>query len=528
MSLCVLILCVLTPASLYFFGQELMPEFREGHFVMDVQMAPGTSMEQMRKFGVDLSKKLLEIPHVSTVEQQIGRAELGEDTWGPERSEYHLNLDDGVTAEQQAQAEEKIVEAMESFPGVKTEITTFLGDRIGESITGEKAPVVINLFGENLEDLDAAAYQIATALNSIPGHGEVAVKTPRKSPTLVIKPRDEDLQRFGFTRAQVLDSVRVAFAGEIVGEQYEGNRVADVVAILDPKSRDDLMKVKNLKTVGVGGVRKPISELADVYLDSTRTGISHEKARRRQVVSATPEGVDPGSFEALAKEKIKTLKLPLSVETPEFAGAAAEAAEARDQLLIHSGAAIIGILILLAIVFHNWRNVLLLLVNLPFALIGGVIAVAFVAWRHGDLHFEGISAFLAHPAEALKLGALSIGEMVGFVTLFGITTRNSIMMISHFEHLVKIDKMPWNAQTALKGASERLSPILMTAMVTAIGLLPLALGSGEAGREIEGPMAIVILGGLVSSTLLNLLVMPSLALRFGSFRVNEEETLIQE
>jgi Cu/Ag efflux pump CusA len=189
-----------------------------------------------------------------------------------------------------------------------------------------------------------------------------------------------------------------------------------------------------------------------------------------------------------------------------FSGAAQAKAEAQQQLLLHSGIAAVGILLLLAIAFHNGRNLLLVLANVPFALVGGVLAI----WLIGALSGSGEAA-------------LTIGSLVGFVTLFGITTRNSIMMISHFEHLVNEEGMTWGLDAAIRGASERLIPILMTATVTALGLLPLALGTGEAGREIEGPMAIVIVGGLVTSTVLNLFVLPTLALRYGKFVADERE-----
>ena len=184
----------------------------------------------------------------------------------------------------------------------------------------------------------------------------------------------------------------------------------------------------------------------------------------------------------------------------EFSGAAEEQAQAQRELLLHSLVAAAGIVLLLAMVFRKASHLLLVLANLPFALIGGVLAIFLTGFFSEDGH-----------------ASLSLGTLVGFVTLFGITMRNSIMMISHFEHLVKEEGMTWGAEAALRGATERLIPILMTALVTALGLLPLALGSGEAGREIEGPMAIVILGGLVTSTLLNLLVLPTLALRYGKF-----------
>jgi Cu/Ag efflux pump CusA len=219
----------------------------------------------------------------------------------------------------------------------------------------------------------------------------------------------------------------------------------------------------------------------------------HDGARRVQTVTLNVAGGDVGAFVQNAQKQIAA-KVPLAPGNYiQFGGTAAAEAQSRRDLLVHSALAALGIVLLLSIVLMNWRNLILVLVNLPFALVGGVLAV-----------FAGG-------------GMLSLGAMVGFVTLFGITLRNSIMLISHYEHLVEIEGMEWGYQTAIHGASERLAPILMTALVTALGLLPLAIGSSAAGQEIEGPLAIVILGGLVTSTALNLLVLPTLALRYGRF-----------
>jgi Cu/Ag efflux pump CusA len=256
------------------------------------------------------------------------------------------------------------------------------------------------------------------------------------------------------------------------------------------------------------GTRIPLRELADIYPTSGRHSIMHEGARRRQTVTCAASGRDTTSFVAEAKRQMAAKVSFPSGTYAVFSGAAQAQAEAQRQLLLHSGIAAVGILLLLAIAFGNGRNLLLVLANVPFALVGGVLAV----W---------LTSVLSGSDE----GALTIGSLVGFVTLFGITTRNSIMMISHFEHLVNEEGMTWGLDAAIRGASERLIPILMTAGVTALGLLPLALGTGEAGREIEGPMAIVILGGLVTSTALNLFVLPSLALRYGKFAAKEATDL---
>jgi Cu/Ag efflux pump CusA len=211
-------------------------------------------------------------------------------------------------------------------------------------------------------------------------------------------------------------------------------------------------------------------------------------------------GRDVKSFVAEAREALaKKVGLPAGMYL-EYAGAAEAQAEATHELLLHAAIAAVGIVLLLSIVLGHWRNLLLVLVNLPLALTGGVLAV----------YFTGIFG-------GAGSSDLTMGSLVGFVTLFGITTRNAIMLLSHYEHLVSQEGFAWNIETAIRGASERLVPIMMTATVTALGLLPLALGSGEAGREIEGPMAVVILGGLATSAALNLLVLPTLALRFGRF-----------
>ena len=248
-----------------------------------------------------------------------------------------------------------------------------------------------------------------------------------------------------------------------------------------------------------------MSDVATVFGTSGRHSILHDGGRRRQTVTCNVAGRDIAAFVADARRELASkINLPHGTYLS-FAGAAEAASAARQQLLTHSAIAAVGIILLLAVVLRRASNVLLVLANVPFALVGGVLAV----W---------LAATFGEPGE----GGLNLGSLVGFVTLFGITMRNSIMLISHYEHLVRSEGANWNIDTALRGAAERLVPILMTALVTGLGLLPLALGSGEAGREIEGPMAIVILGGLFTSTVLNLLVLPTLAIKFGDFTQHRE------
>jgi CzcA family heavy metal efflux pump len=485
-------------ATLPFFGGEFMPAFREGHFVLQISMAPGTSLQEMLRLGKLISEDLLNNPNIQTVEQQAGRAERGEDTWGPHRCEFHVELKHTAGIDE-AKVQDEIRDTLSKFPGIQFEVLTFLGDRIGETISGETASVVVNVFGDDLDVLDQKAKEISSVLSSVLGAADVQVKSPPGSPRLAIRLRADRLTQLGFRPVEILDAIDTAYQGSVVAQTYEGNKVFDVLTILPPADRQDPETVGSLMLASAQAVRLPLRELADVYLTTGRYSILHQGARRRQTITCNPSGRDVATFVADAQKQIAAkVQLPAGVYL-EFSGAAQQQSHAQRELLFHSLIAGVGIIILLAAVFRQGRNLLLVLANVPFAMVGGVLAIFVSGWLGGG-----------QPT-------LSLGTMVGFVTLFGITMRNSIMMVSHFEHLVCEEGMTWGFDAALRGAVERLVPILMTALVTALGLLPLALGSGEAGREIEGPMAIVILGGLITSTLLNLLVLPTLALRYGNF-----------
>jgi CzcA family heavy metal efflux pump len=479
-------------------GGEFLPEFREGHFVLGVSTTPGASLTESLRIGKQISDALLKNPHVATVEQQIGRAELGEDTWGPHQSEFHVELKPLTGAEEKG-VSGAIHEILRSVPGIQFEVLTFLGDRIGESISGETAPVVVNVFGDSLDAVDAKAAEVAKVLESVPGAAEVQVKSPPGAPRVAIRMRPADLAAFGLRPVDALDAVQTAYEGAIVAQIYRDNEVTDVAVTLDAASRRNPENIDAMIISTPGGQRVPLKAVADVYRTEGRFSILHEGARRRQTVTCNPTR-DVQSFVADAR-RILAEKVPLPKGLYlEFAGAAEAQKAASRELLLNSGIAAVGILLLLSVVLGHWRNALVVLANLPFALAGGVLIVYFAKLYGSDA------------------GALTMGSLVGFVTLFGVTTRNAIMLLSHYEHLVRLEGQTWNLATAIRGASERLVPILMTATVTSLGLLPLALRSGEAGCEIEGPMAVVILGGLVTSTALNLLVLPTLALRWAKWK----------
>lgn len=484
--------CVAAAAMLPFFGGAFLPELREGHFIVHMSAIPGTSLEESLRIGREVAQELRMNPHIRSVAQRAGRAELADDTWGTHYSEFNVDLVP-LQGEEAEFVQSEIRDALVKFPGVYFAIKPFLTERIEEILTGVSGQVVIKIFGSDLDQIDRAAQQVAQVLSSVRGAADVQVESQPGMPEMVVRLLPERLLQFGFQPVPVMDAVQTAYQGTVVSQTYEGDRVFGVNVILNADTRRNPEDAGKLMLHNGEGTRIPLRELADIYETTGRYVVLHEATRRRQAVTSNVGGRDVASFVDEARKRIEAeVSFPSGVYAV-YSGAAEAQALAQREILLTSTVAGVGIVLLLAIAFHNFRNLVLVLANLPFALAGGVLAIF------------------------LSGGWLTLGSLVGLVTLFGISTRNSIMMISHFDHLVRVEGHLWNMETALRGASERLVPILMTALVAGLGLLPIAVGSGDPGREIEGPMAIVILGGLATSTTLNLLVLPALALRFGRF-----------
>jgi Cu/Ag efflux pump CusA len=450
----------------------------------------------MTRIGERISRAMLKIDGIATVSLQVGRAEAGEDTWSPNRGELHIELKPGVSGAEESRIEADLREVLDAFPGVQSEVVTFLGDRISESVSGETAAVTINVFGPDLTVLDQVASQVAARVRAIPGAADVQYRASADVPMLSIAPRAASLAMLGMRPTDVMDAVATAYAGTTVAHVYEGSQSMALRVVLDEAARSDPQAVRDLPVRTPAGRLAPLSMLADVSLESGRDSILHDNGQRRQVITLNPRTSDIVGFVRTLRQTLsRDVKLPPNVYL-EFGGSARAAAEATRELLIHGTVAFAVIVMMLILVFGSWRTTALVLINVPFALVGAVVAVA------------------------LSDASLSIGTLVGFVTLFGISARNSILLMSHYEHLTLVEGRRWSRYLAERGARERMTPIFMTALVTALGVLPLALGNGEAGQEVEGPMAVVILGGLVSSTLLNLLVMPVVAARYHTERAD--------
>lgn len=498
-------------AVLPLFKSQFIPALHEGHYIMHMTAVPGTSEQESLRIGKKVSAIIRQIKGVKSVTQWVGRAPNGADTFGTHYSEFEIEVG-AISGEEQNRILRNIREEMAGetkdddndgkaelgFVGVNFAINTFLTERIEETISGYAASTVINIYGNNLDALDRDAQAIASVISSVKGAADVLVQSPPGTPQLVMRLRPEKLALWGMQPTEVLDNIRAAYESVPITQVYQGNRVIGVSVVLDSDARDDVQDAGNLPLFNPEGKLLRLRDVADIVQENGRSKILHAGAKRIQTVTANVIGRDIDAFTDEIKAKIKSDVTLSNGAYLEFTGAAEANAKSREALIMQSFLAAVAVFLMLYIAFGQLRNLLLTFANLPFALIGGVLAVLFTG------------------------GWISLGSLVGFVTLFGITLRNSIMMVSHYQHLIDEEHCVWGLETCIRGASERLPSILMTAIVTALGLLPLAAGSGQPGREIEGPMATIIVGGLVTSTILNLLILPTIMLHFGRFNKQEK------
>jgi CzcA family heavy metal efflux pump len=484
------------------FGQTFLPDLQEGHFIVHMTVMPGTATSESLRMGARVTAALEQLPIIKSVAQRVGRAERAAagDTHGLHQSEFEVELKSFSSLAAQT-AKSDILKKLTNFPGVNFSANTFLTERVNETFSGYTTPVAVNVYGSDLNVINNTAEHVADVLRGVPGASAVEMESPLGLPQITIKLRAADLRRWGFDPAGILDVIRTAYQGDLVGQTYEGDRVFDVVVRL-AQGQGNIADIRNLPIQAPDGTYVRLRQVADVNASSGLYEIQHQGGRRLQSITLDVVGRDATSFVREArKETAAKVKLPPDTYIV-YSGAAEGQAQAQTDLTLNGICAGIGIVLLLSVVTRNWRNLVVTLANLPFALVGGIVAV----------FFSG--------------SVLSLGSLVGFVTLFGITLRNSMMMISHYEHLVAVDAHSWNIDTAVRGAGDRLAAVLMTSLVTGLGLLPLAIGLHSPGHEIEGPMALVILGGLFTSAALNLFILPPLALRYGRFTATASDELL--
>jgi len=483
------VVLVITFASIPFLGEEFLPNFKETDFLMHWVEKPGSSLEAMQRITVRVSRELRAIPGVRNFGAHIGRAEVADEVVGPNFTELWISIDPNVPY---GPTVARIQEVVDGYPGLYRDVLTYLKERIKEVLTGSGASVVVRIYGPDLDVLRAKAEEVGKTIASIPGVANLKVEPQVLVPQLEIRVRDAAAQKFGMTPGDVRRAAQTLIKGTKVGELYEAQQISDVVVWGVPEVRSDVASLRQMRIDAPSGGSVLFGDVADLQIMPTPNVVQREGASRRIDVTCDISGArDLGSVAREIEYKIAAIPFDRGYH-PEFLGEYAARQESRNRLIALAGVSLLGIVLLLYTDFRAPRLVLLVFASLPFALVGGVIATFMTG------------------------GILSLGSLVGFVTVLGIAARNGIMLVSHFRHLEKEEGEAFGRELVLRGSEERLAPILMTALATGLALLPIVLGGDKPGHEIEHPLAVVIVGGLVTSTVLNLFLMPSLYLRFGS------------
>ncbi len=468
-------------------GQSLLPDFKERDFLMHWVTAPGTSLPEEVRISTKACSELREIEGVRNCGSHIGQALQADEVYGVDFGENWISVDPAVDYDATLAS---VNEVVQGYPGLRRDVQTYLKERIREVLTGSSDAIVVRLFGPDLTVLRDKAHELEEELAEIEGIIDLHVELLAEIPQISVEVDLAAADRYGLKPGDVRRAAAAIIASEEVGDTYHTSRIFDVRVWSSPETRADLTAVERLPIETPTGEHIALGQLARVAVEATPNAINHEDLARRLDVSANVEGRDLGSVIGDVEAAIADIDWPLETH-PEVLGEFQERQEAQNRLLLFGLGAALGVLILLITAFGSVRLAVLLFLTLPFALVGGV----FAAWIGG--------------------GVISLGSLVGFFTVLGIAARNGIMMINHFQHLERYEGEPFGPGLVIRGARERLAPILMTALATGLALVPLVIAGDLPGHEIEHPLAIVIVGGLVTSTLLNLFVVPSLYLRFA-------------
>ncbi|MDP2316276.1 MAG: efflux RND transporter permease subunit [Pseudomonadota bacterium] len=476
-------------AVLPFLGRSFLPEFNEGALTLNVVTLPGTSLEESDKLGRRVEEALLTFPEVAGTARRTGRAELDEHAQDVNAAELDVRLDFSRGERDKEEFLADLRKGLAQISGANITVGQPLSHRIDHMLSGSRSAIAIKLFGDDLGTLRQLADQIAAAVQTVPGAVDVAVEQQVDIPALEVRADREQLARYGLGAGELAEAVERAWTGETVGMLLEGQRTIDMVLLLDARDRDGVASVAATPIDTPSGFTVPLGSLATITRDASPNTISREGVVRKMVVQANVAERDLAAVVDDIRAKVAS-----DVPLPEgyfvvYGGQFESAAEATRTIGLLSIGVLLGISVLLVVALGSMRNAVMTLINLPLALIGGVFAVA------------------------LTSAVVSIPVLVGFITLFGIATRNGIMMVTHFEHLLAEGKTLGEA--VVQGSMERLSPILMTALCAGLALVPLVLAADEPGNEIQAPMGVVLLGGLLSSTALNMVVVPVLFQRFG-------------
>lgn len=483
----------LSAIASFFFGHEFLPEFQETDFLMHFLGKPGTSIEEMDRLTIRAARELLAIPGVRNHGAHIGRAEVADEVYGPEFTELWVSIDPNAPYHE---TKGKIQAVMDGYAGLYTDVQTYLKERSKEVLSGAGSSIVVRIYGPDLDVLRTRAEEVKHAMAEIEGITDLKVEPLVMLPQIEIVMRPETAERYGLTPGLVRSVTTTLLRGSKVGEVYEGQKRYDVVVWGTPGIRADLAAIQALPIDTPTGMQVRLKDVADVILVPMPNSIKRENASRRIDITANASGRDLGSVASEVEDKVRALTFGEGYY-PEFLGEYEAQQQATRRLNMLTVLALIGIVLVVYNDFKSWRLTLITAFTLPFSLVGSGIAVL------------------------LAGGTLSLGSIVGFVTVIGIAARNGIMMVSHYRHLEDVEGERFGPALVQRGSEERLVPILMTALATGLVLLPLVISGAKPGHEVEYPLAVAILGGLATSTILNLFFLPALYLRYGR-RSNSE------
>lgn len=469
---------------------QFLPNFRERDFLMHWVEKPGTSLEAMQRITVQASRELRAIDGVRNFGAHIGRAEVADEVVGPNFTENWISIEEDAPYDATLA---NITEVVNGYPGLYRDVLTYLRERIKEVLTGASASIVVRIYGPDVDVLRATAEQVRASIADTSGIADLHVEQQVLVPQIQVRLRPEAAANFGLTPGAVREAATTFIQGQQVGQIYRDQRVLNVALWGVERLRHDVQALRQLPIETPSGARVPLGDVADVLIAPAPNEIRREGGSRRIDVTANVSGDDLGGVAREIERRVRALPFERGYH-PEFLGEYAALQESRAGLLGIGALCLMGVLVLLYVEFKSVRIMLLLAASLPFALIGGVAGVL------------------------LTGGTLSLGSLVGFVTVLGIASRNGIMLISHYRHLEEEEGMPFSPALIVQGAQERLAPILMTASCAGLALLPIVVAANAPGHEIEAPMAAVILGGLVTSTFLTLVLLPALYFAFGRQR----------
>lgn len=481
-----------------FLGEEFLPHFKEYDFLMHWVEKPGTSLDAMQRITVSASKELRSIEGVRNFGAHIGRAEVADEVVGSNFTENWISVSPDVNYDVTVN---KIQEVVDGYPGLYRDVLTYLRERVKEVLTGTSASIVVRIYGSDLAVLQDKAKEVSGKIAGVSGVTDLKVQQQTLVPQLTIQFLPDKAAQFGLTAADVRNTINVLVNGFKAGEIYQEQKIFDVVVWGTPAIRENIENIRDMLIDIPAGGRVPLKDIAEVQVQPTPNEITRESSSRRIDVTCNTKGRDLGSVAKDIEAVLKTVPFNAGYH-PEILGEYKERQASQTRLYSLMLLSLSGIFLLLFIDFKSYRTASLIMLCLPFALAGCV----FAAWLGG--------------------GVLSLGSLVGFVTVLGVAARNAIMLISHYRHLEQSEGETFSLHMIIRGAEERMTPILMTATAAALALLPIVIGGNKAGHEIEFPMAVVILGGLATSVMLNLFILPLVYWRFGK-RTTEPEPGLQ-